>query len=187
MALNPAEMNAAIIANLSTKTGKSLEEWVELIQQTAPSGAKARIGWLKTEHGIGQVTARLLAQHVDGHVDDYVDGEADHLLKLFGAESSPMRTAYNALSRAILEADPGSTLTVCKGYVGIANARQFAVIRSKGDRLQVGLRLPPNEDDLAPVRGFGGGSITSSFFVEGTISSSQLDAVGRAASLERAV
>ena len=41
-------MVQAIIRNLLKKTGRSLEEWIQLLRESGPSGEKEQRAWLKT-------------------------------------------------------------------------------------------------------------------------------------------
>jgi hypothetical protein len=61
MPKGPEEMKAAIIANLKSKTGRSLLEWIELLHREGPAGRKEREAWLK-ERGLGTVQARGVAR-----------------------------------------------------------------------------------------------------------------------------
>ena len=40
-------MVQAIIRNLPKKTGRSLEEWIQLLRESGPSGEKEQRAWLK--------------------------------------------------------------------------------------------------------------------------------------------
>src|SRR5258708_3411183 len=50
------------IAELPEKTGRSLEEWVELVRKDGPADEKARRDWLKKEHGFGTNNAWWIAE-----------------------------------------------------------------------------------------------------------------------------
>jgi hypothetical protein len=47
MALGPKEMNAAIVANLKSKSGKNLEEWKAQIKGSGLAIKKEIHAWLK--------------------------------------------------------------------------------------------------------------------------------------------
>lgn len=53
---NPARMMAAVTDSMKERTGKSLEEWVALVQASGvdPLNQKAVRNWLKSEHGVLQ-------------------------------------------------------------------------------------------------------------------------------------
>ena len=45
------------IAELKEKTGRTLEEWIDLVRKEGPPEEKDRRDWLKTEHGFGTNSA----------------------------------------------------------------------------------------------------------------------------------
>lgn len=170
MALSPAEMNEAIVRNLEAKTGRGLEEWLEVVGQHSVEMAPAGIAaWLKQEHGLGHVTAQVIARHAVGAGNEHASGEEGFLLRLFGAPGSPRRRQYADLCEELGELVPNTRVTVCKGYVGFSNGRQYAAVRSTGSGLELGLRLPVAGELLTPVRGLGGGSIGAGLAVEGPL------------------
>ena len=63
MPTSPKEMGAAIARNLPAKTRKTYEQWVALTKKDGPPTRKERVAWLKSEHGIGTVTAFSPGRH----------------------------------------------------------------------------------------------------------------------------
>jgi len=57
------EKSAAM--HLKERTGRSLEEWVQLVQETGPSTRKERSEWLKSKHGLGVNFAAWIALSAD--------------------------------------------------------------------------------------------------------------------------
>ena len=47
MPKSPKEMYEAIVRNLESKTGKSLDQWKELIKKKGPKDRKEKIQWLE--------------------------------------------------------------------------------------------------------------------------------------------
>ena len=68
------------IAALKEKTGRSLEEWVALVQVQGPVTEEARRGWLKEKQGLGTNYAYWLAERSvgkgaeDGDPREYLAG-----------------------------------------------------------------------------------------------------------------
>src|SRR5882672_5481334 len=50
------------IDKLPEKTGRSLDEWIELVQKSGPQKEKERREWLKTEHKMGTNGAWWIAE-----------------------------------------------------------------------------------------------------------------------------
>ena len=161
MALSPKEMQAAIIATLLQKTGRDLEVWVA-IARARKSGTRAEtVRWLKGEHGLGHVTAQVVAQHAHGEGGAY-DGEDTLLEELV---PPPLRETFARVEQVLSAAAPKGDRVVCKTYVGFRSGRQFAALRAEGDALLVALRLADDDHGLARTRFRGGGGLSHELLV----------------------
>ena len=49
-------------ANIETQTGRTVDAWVALVNETDLDGFTAVVNWLKAEHGLGHFQARLIAE-----------------------------------------------------------------------------------------------------------------------------
>src|SRR5262249_48101412 len=49
------------IDTLRQKTGRSLDEWLQLVEEQGPATVKERTAWLKSEHGLGTNSAMWIA------------------------------------------------------------------------------------------------------------------------------
>ena len=54
------------ITDLPEKTGRTLDEWIALVQKKGPAGEKERRAWLKAEHKLGTNSATWIASRADG-------------------------------------------------------------------------------------------------------------------------
>jgi Domain of unknown function (DUF4287)/Domain of unknown function (DUF5655) len=154
MALHPAEMDAAIIANLPAKTGHDLTHWIDVLSAQGPFEKTGQaIAWLKGEHAIGHITATLIARHALGQDR----GDAQTLLAQFFSTEA-QRQLYEHLCAALVSAVPTTVVTPCKTYVGFGNPVQYAVVKpGRHEGLVVGLAIhAPNLPELEPSKGLGG-------------------------------
>jgi predicted transport protein len=162
MPKSPQEMVQAIINNLPAKTGKTLPQWVKLVRAMDPADGKARVDWLKREHGLGTVTANLIVDEADGKswtkpYDDpaaLVDG-------LFAGRRSGLRPVYDALVKAVKKLGRDVTVSPRMTYVALIRRRQFGVIRpTTQTRVDLGLALPGTKATgrLVPAKNLGGGN-----------------------------
>ena len=55
-------MMQAWTAGLHQKTGRTLEEWVDLVQEKGPETEPDRRAWLKAKHGLGTNASWWIAQ-----------------------------------------------------------------------------------------------------------------------------
>jgi hypothetical protein len=150
MPKTPKEMGEAIARNLPEKTGRTYEQWVALAKKSGPKDRKELVAWLKSEHGLGTVTAKFIAADVSGKslADTYGD-EGALLDGMYKDDRAALRPLYDRLAEAARKIAPDVELTVCKTYVGIRSSRrQFAMIKpTTKTRVDLGLALP----DVAPA------------------------------------
>lgn len=60
MALSPSEMHDAIIKNLPEKTGKSISQWLEIVNELKGFTNKEILNKLKVEYKIGHFQAQAI-------------------------------------------------------------------------------------------------------------------------------
>ena len=112
MGQTPDEMLSAVAASLQARTGRSLPEWVALVQASGvdPLDQRAVRGWLRSEHGLPQNSqwaiadaAARAAGWVRPTVAEYVD------LQYTGSKAA-LRPIYDALAAAL--SDLGEDVTI---------------------------------------------------------------------------
>lgn len=147
-----AKWFATVKANLETRTGRTLDAWVEIMTACPETAPRAQQAWLKTEYGVGQ-------------------NHASHILDAFNPAGGPgwdepaeLRAGLwkDAGSLAILDAVEGIasgvdevTSAQRKSYTSFSRKVQFAAMRPlKGGRALLGLKLEPGASGrlAAPVR-----------------------------------
>lgn len=152
----------AAVANLKERTGRSLEEWVQVVLESGidPRDLKAVRRWLKDEHGAKVNTrwhvadaAAKAAGWKRPSVEAFIDQQ-------FAGSKAGMRPLFDRL-RAVIE-DLGDDVAVQGrgGYTPFVRARQFVAVATTRSRLDVGLRYttPPQSALLLPSKGPGMGN-----------------------------
>ena len=61
--MKPEEMEAAMIRNLPEKTGKSLEEWYEILRGSGLTEKRDLKKHLKEGHGVGHFQTQTIVNH----------------------------------------------------------------------------------------------------------------------------
>jgi hypothetical protein len=144
VAKSPKEMGEAIARNLPAKTGRTFQQWVDLVKKAGLATRPERVKWLKSKHQLGTVTANFIAAEAEGRsmIDAYANEDA--LLKnMYAGEKAALRSLYDELARTARKLGGDVDLTVCKTYVGIRRGRQFAMIKpATRTRVDLGLALP---------------------------------------------
>ncbi|MDX2002203.1 MAG: DUF5655 domain-containing protein [Chitinophagales bacterium] len=163
MAKTPAEMEAAVLKNLPEKTGKSLEQWLELLQQTGIKDKKALRNWLKESQGLGHVQAGILSGYfLNGGKTSY--GNAEELLEnQYLNDQAVLRPIYDALVKEIAKLDKSIRLEPCKTYVSVLAKHQIAIVKPDKGFIRLGLVMNPEipeNDILKFAKSFGSDKIS---------------------------
>ncbi len=138
----------AILDNLPTKTGLSLDEWVELLGREAPADEKRRRAWLQTEHGLGGTTARMIAEHSVGKGAEgtdagaYLEAARSYVEAMYGGKKAALRPIHDALVGLGRELGEDVRICPCKTIVPLCRRHVFAEIKPATlSRVDLGLAL----------------------------------------------
>lgn len=148
-------MYQSSLAGLKQKTGRTLEEWVKLVQKRGLATEKDRRAWLKTEHGLGMNYAGWIAEHSvgkgdDGNPETYLKQAEEFVENMYSGSKEPLRAIYDellALGRSL-----GNDVKVCpcKTMVPLYRKHVFAQIKpTTRTRIDLGLAL---KDTKVPKR-----------------------------------
>ncbi|HWN10557.1 MAG TPA: DUF5655 domain-containing protein [Pyrinomonadaceae bacterium] len=120
------------IADLKSKTGRSLDEWLSFIRKNGPKDLKARREWLKAEHGLGTNSAWWLADGKDaeaGDPDAYLEAAEGYVEKMFSGTKSALRPIYDALLKLGLNVGKEAKACPCQTIVPLYRNHVFAQIK----------------------------------------------------------
>ena len=130
-------MGEAILRNLKIKTGKALDEWLVIAENSPATNKKELAAYLKSEHGLGHFQAQKVAE---AYVGERPYGDADALVRaLF--DTPEKKAAYMCWSAAICALGDDVHSAPCRTYVPFGRQRQFAALYPCTDGLSIGLRL----------------------------------------------
>ena len=136
------------IHTLTEKTGKNLDEWLELIRREAPADIKERREWLKQEYNLGTNTARWLADRAagkgaeEGDDDAYLEAAEGYVEAMFAGSKAGLRPIYDALLK--LGRSQGSDVKACPCKTIVPLYRQHVFVQIKPStrtRIDFGLAL----------------------------------------------
>ncbi len=151
-------MEAKMIASMKKRTGRTLEEWVEKARRDGVPDGKGRMKWIKEEYGLGQSTAYLIMNHLDGNSLTGIYSDGDKLVDAqFQGDHAALRELYEWMKGEIEALGEGVEARPCKTYVPFYRKKQFAVLKPHKGKLQVGLALPDavSSDRLESSKGLG--------------------------------
>src|SRR5262249_3367437 len=149
-------MMSAVIGSLEARTGRSLDEWLALVEASgiAPLDQNAVRGWLRSEPGVPQNSqwaiadaAARAAGWVRPTVEEYVNAQ-------YAGAKAALRPIYDALAEAITALGNDVSVEGRGGYTPFVRARQFAAVGA-GGRGGAGCRVavthPPAAGRLQPA------------------------------------
>lgn len=138
MALDPKKMGEAVARNLKAKTGKSLEEWLEIVKESNLQEKKPVMEFLKKEKGLGHFQAQRVFEEFKG-IDEY--GNREMLPELLFNDKKTMKI-YKKIKSTIQKLGKDIEARPCKTYIPFYRKNQFAIVYpTKNDEVIIGLNL----------------------------------------------
>jgi hypothetical protein len=141
-------MVQSVIAGMKKKTGRSLEEWLKLVNQKGPTSEKERAAWLKKEHGMGTNYAMWMAQRSlgkgegYGNAEEYLQHAKDNVEKMFAGPRQHLRIIYDEILKYALTIGPDIRVSPCITIVPIYRKHVIAQIKpTTRTRIDLGLAL----------------------------------------------
>jgi Domain of unknown function (DUF5655)/Domain of unknown function (DUF4287) len=144
------------VVSLPEKTGRSLDEWIRLVQKVGPASEKDRRDWLKAKHGLGTNTAWWIAERACGKSreeddpDSYLKAAETYVADMFTGKRAGLRPVYDELLKLGLALGRDVRVCPCKTIVPLYRRHVFAQIKpATTQRIDLGLAL---EDTITPPR-----------------------------------
>jgi len=140
MATRPEEQLAKMIADLPSKTGKSLDDWLKILKTKGLDKHKQIRIYLQEEHGVSYGYANQIAlRAVHGGTADWNGDPAD---EIYAGAKEALRPIHDTLMSEIESFGDDVDVAPKKGYVSIRRAKQFAMIQpSTATRVDLGINL----------------------------------------------
>jgi hypothetical protein len=136
------------IRELPEKTGRSLEEWIELTRKSGPATERERREWLKKEHKFGTNAAICIAERIDGKGTEedtpeaYLQAAEKYVEAMFSGPRAALRPLYDQLLRIALGLGKDAKASPGKTAVSLYRNHVFANLKpSTNTRIDVGLSL----------------------------------------------
>jgi hypothetical protein len=123
------------IDNLPAKTGRTLDQWLDLVKSAGPPTEKERRDWLKKEHGLGTNAAWWIAERAegkgmeDGDPEAYLKAAEAYVEEMFSGSKAGLRPIYDALLRLGLGIGKDVKACPCKTIVPLYRNHVFAQIK----------------------------------------------------------
>jgi len=144
MAQNSAEQT--MIDNLASKTGKSLEDWIIIVQKQGLEKHGQIISFLKSEHGFTHGFANLVAHKSKGSDAGSRVAEIDLVAEQY-AKKPELKPIYDSLVKEVMTFGDDIEIAPKNAYVSLRRNKQFALLKpASKTRFEIGLILKNLKD-----------------------------------------
>jgi predicted transport protein len=142
MPKSPEEMEAAMVANLAEKTGRSLDEWLAVARAGGETKHGAIVARLKGEHGLTHGYANLVAHRLLRESAAPSAGGEPDLVAAQYAGKEHLRPIYDRVLEVVGGFGDDIEVAPKKTYVSLRRGRQFAIVQpATKKRLDLGIDL----------------------------------------------
>jgi hypothetical protein len=143
------------LVDLPAKTGRALDEWVELVKKSGPPTEKDRREWLKAKHKLGTNSAWWIAEHAEGKGTEdfdtgkYLQAAARYVQQQYSGPKAKLRPIYDALLKLGKSTGTDVKACPCKTIVPLYREHVFAQIKpTTNSRVDLGLALAKHKGKL---------------------------------------
>jgi hypothetical protein len=133
---------------LPAKTGRSLQQWAELVNGLKLTERKDRIAYLKKEHGLGTNHATHIVAYAtdsdtwDGDPEVYLRQAAGYVEEMFAGGKAELRPMYEKIVTAVRKLGKDVKVCPCQTIIPFYRNRVFAQVKpATRTRLELGLVL----------------------------------------------
>lgn len=135
------------IAELKSKTGRSLAEWISLVTKEGPKDEKSRREWLKTRHKLGTNSAWWIAERAEGKGEDdspeaYLKSATEYVEEQYAGPKEKLRPIFDELLKLGRALGDDVKVCPCKTIVPLYREHVFAQIKpTTNTRVDFGFAL----------------------------------------------
>ncbi len=136
------------IQELPKKTGRSLEEWIALTQDSGPPTETERRNWLKKEHKLGTISAAWIAGRLEGKNTEedspeaYLKTAAEWVEAQYSGPRAALRPLYEQLLKLGFSLGKDVKACPCKTMVPFYRNHVFEQIKpATNTRIDLGFAL----------------------------------------------
>ena len=136
------------LAELKKNTGRSLEEWIALVNRHGPKDEKSLRAWLKTKHKLGMNSAGWIAERADGKggnfdtPETYLKAAVQYVEEQYTGPKEKLRPIYEELLTLGKSMGDDVKACPCKTIVPLYREHVFAQIKPTTNlRIDLGFAL----------------------------------------------
>jgi hypothetical protein len=130
---------ASVREGLERDTGKSMDEWIKIARKCPETKPKARVGWLRENHGLGVNRAAIVLDAA--FAGDNMGWDNPEALVAALWKNPDHLKIHDALVAHVSKMK-GAIVGEKKSFTGFSRNYQFAAIRPAKDGVRLGLAVP---------------------------------------------
>jgi len=136
-----------MIKNLEEMTGRTMAEWIAVVEASGEEKVRARINFLKSEHGLTYGYANLIAMLAKDKAETASGAVPDNLVDaLYAGDKADLRPIYNKILAAAMKFGPDVVESPKRTYISLRRNKQFALVQpTTKTRVDIGLVLKDTE------------------------------------------
>ncbi len=129
-------MYEVIAQNLQKNTGKTLQQWMNLVLRSGQEERKDQVEWLKSNHALSNGQATTITKLMNEGKADYDEA---HLMKShFYGDKDYQKPIYDKITAA-LKMWGTHKIVVNKTYLSLIHNQQFAILKTTKSGMAIGV------------------------------------------------
>jgi predicted transport protein len=134
-----------MIENLSKNTGKTLEQWIDIVSKQGIAKHGEIIKFLKEKHGLTHGFANLIAHKSKGSDAGSAENQDDLISRQYQGKEN-FKPLYDKLIKEISKFGKDVDIAPKNTYVSLRRKKQFAILNpATKTRFEVGINLKGQE------------------------------------------
>jgi hypothetical protein len=135
------------LAELKEKTGRSMGDWIALVEKEGPKDEKSRREWLKSKHNLGTNKASWIAERAEGKgwgetPEAYLKAAVGYVEGQYAGPKEKLRPIYDELLKAAKSLGDDVKACPCATIVPLYRNHVFAQIKpTTNTRIDLGFAL----------------------------------------------
>jgi uncharacterized protein DUF5655/uncharacterized protein DUF4287 len=136
-------LKRAQVEALLGATGRSLDDWITILEQRGPLTEEPRARWLQEEHRLSGDIAVAIASAASEQGGDELPEPKALIAAQYAGEMKGARSVYDRLAQAVKACGREARVDARRTYVSLIRHRQFGIITpGPGKAVTLGLTLP---------------------------------------------
>ena len=142
MSTSPDVATQTMINNLPEKTGKSLDQWLKVLDKAKLEKHGEMVKLLKADHDVGHGFANLIVHLYRENAAGAPPASADLVDAQYSGAKADLRPIYEAIIKQVQSFGKDVDVSPKKTYVSLRRNKQFALVQpSTKTRVDVGINL----------------------------------------------